>query len=74
MFAITAAFEERVQKIAPLKKLRIAIEMMKRLLRLMNELSIVKTAPYIDLQDDLQECSKETSNWINYILRESKSS
>ncbi len=65
-YAITAAFNERPEKIPVLKKLRITIEIEKRLFRSMYELDIIIENQYIAFEKQLIELSKMTNGWISY--------
>jgi len=63
----TASFEVRNNKLPTLKSVRIKIEVLKRLIRLSNQLHIIKNKKYIELTSDLQEISKMINGWIKYI-------
>ncbi len=64
---LTASFEIRNNKLLILNSARIKIEILKRLVRLMNELQIVSNKNYIEFESDLQEISKMTNGWIKYL-------
>lgn len=64
---IKAAFENRNNKLSHLKTARIDTELLKRLTRISNQLNIVNTETYIDLESDLQEISKMANGWIKYL-------
>lgn len=64
---ITAAFETRIAKIPILSSARIQIELLKRLIRITNELNIIPRNKYLDLESDLQEISRMTNGWIKYL-------
>ncbi len=65
--AVAAALENKSLKLPHLNKLRIKIEIIKRLVRLEKELNIVDLRLYIDLSQKLQEVSKMTNGWIKFI-------
>ena len=50
-----------------LSSTRIKIEVLKRLIRIAHELSIIDRKKYIILESDLQEISKMTNGWIKYL-------
>jgi len=64
---ITAAFSSKDLKLQVLNSARIKIEVLKRLIRVANELNIVQKNKYIELETDLQEISKMTNGWIKYL-------
>ncbi len=64
---ITATFESKNQKLPSLNTARIKIELLKRLLRIANELNIIEQKKYIYLESQLQEISKMTNGWIKYL-------
>ena len=65
--AISATFEIKPNKISLLKLLRIKIGVTKKLVRIMNELSIIERKKYIELELGLQEISKMTNGWLKYL-------
>ncbi|MFH1145606.1 MAG: four helix bundle protein [bacterium] len=65
--AITAVFETRERKLFNLSGLRIKLEVVKRLLREMNELKIIQDKHYLHLTYDVIEISKMTNGWIKYL-------
>ncbi len=65
--AITAAFEIKENKKPFLESARVKIEILKRLIRTENELNIIETKIYLDLEQRLQEISKMTNGWIKYL-------
>jgi hypothetical protein len=65
--AIDAALTQREKKKALLHELRVKIETLKQLIRLMNDLGIIETKIYIFLEAQLQEISKMASGWIKYL-------
>jgi four helix bundle protein len=64
---ITAALENKNNKLSLLNSARIKIETLKRLIRIIHELNIIKRKDYIDLEFNLQEISKMTNGWIKYL-------
>jgi len=46
---------------------------MKRLIRLTGDLDIIENKKYLELEKDLQEISKDTTNWINSLTPNSSS-
>jgi len=64
---ITAALQGRSEKLPTLNSARIKIEVMKRLIRLTGDLSIIENKKYLELESDLQEISKDTTNWIHSL-------
>ena len=64
---VTAAFSSKDLKLQVLNSARIKIEVLKRLIRIANELNIVQKNKYIELETDLQEISKMTNGWIKYL-------
>ena len=64
---ITAALESKNSKLPLLNTIRIKIELMKKLIRITNELNIVPNNKYLELELDLQEISKMTNGWIKYL-------
>ena len=64
---VTAAFSSKESKLQALNSSKIKIEILKRLLRVANELDIVQKNKYIELEIDLQEISKMANGWIKYI-------
>ncbi len=65
--AILASLENKINKLSPLNSARIKIEILKRLFRITNELNIIETKHYIDIELSLQEISKMTNGWIKYL-------
>src|SRR5206468_2592068 len=55
---ITASFEQGIQKLPTLRHLRRNIELVKRLIRISNELKLIKMSKYLFLTTNLQEISK----------------
>ena len=68
--SIEAALEEKSSKIAPLKKLRISIDVAKRLVRLCQELDLIEEKKYFMLQEKLIEASKMAAGWLAYAQRQ----
>ena len=69
--SIESALSPRQQKIPILLKLKIEIEVGKRLGRIEHELQIINTQDYILLEQSLAEISKMATGWINYCKKES---
>lgn len=65
--AISASFEIKYNKIKLLNLVRIKIEVLKRLFRIMFELKIIESKKYIELEFDLIEISKMTNGWMKYL-------
>ena len=64
---ITGALQNKNTKLPTLNSARIKIEVMKRLVRLTGDLNIIENAKYLELEKDLQEISKDTTNWIHSL-------
>ncbi|MDP3999657.1 MAG: four helix bundle protein [bacterium] len=64
---ITASLETKINKISPLNSARIKIEILKRLIRLIQEFKIIEANKYLTLEKDLQEISKMINGWIKYL-------
>jgi len=67
--SIEAALIERPDKIATVKRLRICIDVTKRLIRLCQELKIIEDKKYFSLQEKLIEASKMAHGWLAYLQR-----
>ena len=65
--AVEASFTEKNKKLLILEKMRIDIELVKQLIRIENEIHILNEGSYINIETALQEISKETNGWINFI-------
>jgi len=65
--AIDAALAQAIKKKILLYDLRVKVEMLKHLIRLMNELNIIEMKIYIFLEAQLQEISKMATGWIKYL-------
>ena len=59
--------ESKNNKLPILNLARIKIEVLKRLIRITQELNIIEKKKYIDLESDLQEISKMVTGWIKYL-------
>lgn len=66
---LNAAFESREKKLPFLNSARIEIELLKRLIRICQEIKIIDEDKYLEMETALQEISKMTTNWINYLRR-----
>jgi len=64
---LETALTTPINKRALLEKSRIKIEIIKRLLRISNELLIISQKQYINLISILQEMSKMTNGWIKSL-------
>jgi hypothetical protein len=67
--AIEAALIEPHEKMLVVKRLRIQIEITKRLIRLCRELKIIEDKKYFALQEKLIEASKMAHGWLVYLQR-----
>lgn len=64
--AIKAAFSSKLEKIRYISQLKIVVEILKNLVRIVYELDILKADFYINIQTDLQEISKMANGWLKY--------
>ena len=64
---ITAALTARDKKITIVSKLKLQIEVAKRLIRLMWELKIITDKKYLLLEERALKISKMASGWIKYL-------
>ena len=67
--ATKAALAHEAQKVAPLKELRVTIDILKRLIRLCEELNIIEEKKYFSMQEKLIEASKMAHGWLLYVER-----
>ena len=67
--SIEAALAEPPAKIRPIKELRIALAVSKRLIRLCQELEILEEKKYFFLQEKVVEASKMAAGWLAYMER-----
>jgi hypothetical protein len=65
--SIAAAFDPKDRKLISLRSVRTQIEILKRFIRIENDLEIINEKMYIDLEKRLQEISKMTNGWIKYL-------
>lgn len=65
--AIDASLKSKPQKRAPLEQLRIEIEKVKHIIRVVYEVKVIKSEGYLELQTPLQEISKMATGWIKYL-------
>jgi len=65
--AIESALSKKECKKALLERLRIRAETMKNLIRLENELKIIKDKRYFMLSGELLEISKMVNGWLKYL-------
>ncbi|MDO8518165.1 MAG: four helix bundle protein [bacterium] len=68
-FSVEAALTELPEKIVIVKRLRIHIDILKRLVRLCQELDIIEAKRYFSLQEKLIEASKMAHGWLAYLQR-----
>jgi hypothetical protein len=66
-FSLTASFESKQNKLPLLYSVRIKIEILKRLFRIVHELNIIDRKKYVELESELIEISKMTNGWIKYL-------
>ena len=66
---ISAALQDRNNKINLLNSARIKIEVLKRIVRTAYELNIIKQNKYLELENDLIEISKMANGWIRYLTK-----
>src|SRR3989339_27950 len=57
------------QKVPYLQKLRLEIEVTKRLTRLEHELKIIDSKNYLDITQQLCDISKENTGWLNSLQK-----
>ncbi|MFA7252712.1 MAG: hypothetical protein WC027_02545 [Candidatus Paceibacterota bacterium] len=67
--AIESAFRPKIEKIAPLERLRVDLGIIQNLIRTEAELKIIEEKIYIRLSSQLVQISKETNNWLNYLTK-----
>lgn len=65
--SIESAITARQLKHPILQKIKIEIEVIKRLVRLENELKIINDKKYFDIENQLIEISKMAAGWIKYL-------
>ncbi len=63
---IEASLKTKIEKRAPLDHARINIEVLKRLIRITNELKIIDDKTYIKLEKTVQEISRMVNGWRKY--------
>ena len=66
---IEATFEETAFKVKLLKQIRIRIEILKRLIRIMLERKIITESSYIKHELDLQTMSKMAYRWLEWAMK-----
>jgi hypothetical protein len=64
--SVEAALSAKNDKAPILKKIRLNLEVLKRLIRIANELGAIDFKKYIFLQKQLEEISKMTVGWLKY--------
>lgn len=67
--SILAALETKMNKTTVLNKLRLKLEVLKRLVRALYELNIVEKKNYLSLESNLIEISKMTNGWLRYLIK-----
>jgi hypothetical protein len=67
--SIEAALAEPYEKTALVKRLRIRIDITKRLIRLCQELKLIEDKKYFSLEGKLIEASKMAHGWLIYLQR-----
>lgn len=65
--SISASFSAKSKKTEILSDARVRIELLKRLIRIMQELNLIEQRKYLELELDLQEISKMANGWIKYL-------
>jgi len=65
--AIAAALTEKDKKDILVEKLKIQIEISKKLIRLMWESKIITDKKYLLFEQKLQQISKMASGWLKYL-------
>jgi len=71
ILSIRASLESDSYKKDTIKKLRINMETLKHLVRTELEINIIKETQYLNLQEKLQEISKEAVGWERYANKNS---
>lgn len=69
ILAIEAAFTKAETKCQPLEKLRVAISILKNMVRTENELRIIDDKTYLRLSTQLMEISKMATGWLAYAQK-----
>jgi hypothetical protein len=64
--SIEAALSAKNSKAPILKKIKLNLEVLKRLIRVTNELCAIDFKKYISLQKQTEEISKMTAGWLSY--------
>ena len=65
--SIEAALSPRSEKAQILKSLRVKIDVMKKLIRILYEIGAINFNTYISIEKLLQEISKMATGWIAYV-------
>jgi len=68
-FVITAQFTKGADKITFLEQARTRVEILKRLLRICQELRIISVTVYIKISELLVTISKMINGWIVYLKK-----
>jgi len=64
--SIEAALSPAIEKSHLLQKLRVKVEVLKRLVRLMLDLKTIPSKKYLELEHELREISKMATGWQRY--------
>lgn len=64
---ISACFERKSNKLSILNEVRVKNEILKRIIRMTEEMKIIERKNYLDFIQDIQEMSKMTNGWIKYL-------
>ena len=67
--SIEAAFGKPEEKVRPLRELRVRLDVVKRLIRLAQELGVIDEKKYFRLQEHVVESSKMAAGWMGYVER-----
>ncbi|MBM3256064.1 MAG: four helix bundle protein [Candidatus Moranbacteria bacterium] len=67
VLVIKSALSKKEGKILLLESLRVDIETMKNLVRLEEEIKIIKESKYLMLSAELLEVSKMANGWLKYL-------
>ncbi|KKS18905.1 MAG: hypothetical protein UU76_C0012G0028 [Parcubacteria group bacterium GW2011_GWC1_41_7] len=68
-YSIQAAFLQKFKKAEILQNLQVHIEILKRFIRIAQELNIYTQKDYLIFENSLQEISKMTSGWKKYLTQ-----
>ncbi len=68
---VEAAFTRKDAKMKTLEVARVHAEVLKHLIRIEHELSVIDEKVYLRLAKDLVEISKMINGWISYVMKNS---